>query len=1002
MFNVYADFGNGFIPIYNPVDNDLTIHNPKVTLEVGKSGSFQFEIPPTNLYYSSLQQLKTKVKVDYSDETSEYELFRGRVFTVSINFNKMKTVYCEGLLAYLVDTVQKAKSFGLKEEDTNGNAKRFFRSIIANHNEMMKDEPDKQFTVGDIDFLEGETVIIPGKKDDDDKYYGTSKYEQAIIETIADEWLTTFDYINNVLTDYLGGYLVAWYDQDRKKNIIDYVSDSAIYGDGMIITSMGKKIEFGENLIDLGEELNAEELCTVVIPLGDAVKEKVTTIEKASKEIKNAYKDEEHPRNNYYVYSVKGKEIGIANEWAVKKYGIIIKTHSFENVNNPDTLMKDGVKWLKKNKNIPVKYTVKAVDMRFIDPLTAGTIELGDVVNVVSPPHDIDIQLVCTKIEYDLANPGNNSYTLGTQDNNSLTERYRKDKNKDKKNGSRNGSSGGGAAAAAAAYDAELFAGDAVDWYNSNGDNAILAYEWVASHGRSMLEVFDWYNDHAAGAITTYEWLSEYSAGMEKSLWWYNQWAAGVIKDYQWLSTYSAGMEKSLEWYNQWAAGAIRSYEWLETYGAGMEKSLEWYNENAGGVIRSREWLDENSAGMEKSLEWYNRWAAGAIRNYEWLETYSAGMEKSLRWYNENAGGVIRSREWLDEHSAGIEKSVEWYGQYSSGLIWDHAWITDNYAGAQKAIAWNGTYANAVASDYWWLSGKKAHMTRALNWYDENSYSLASITQLTDSQRAAITSIAKWTGKNDDGTGFYNAFTSVQQSASSSGAIIKFLVSGSTKDKHGNIASLTLNSNVDGSNIKLSATKIQAECKQFLLSGNLKGESSSAIFGGLQAKTITSEGTLTGQALSITGTDGSVMNGGLTVNGGLIVSGGLKIRLKSKDYGITDYVKEKIITSDYIKGIIDSGYILGIIANAKSVSVKNLYATENAYVFKSKDNYPVLTTKWKVDKYDKHTHEYGGKANTYKLYLSHSHKDSLGGTTENGLVNAKMITVEYSGTTKKP
>ena len=429
MFNVYADFGKGFVPIYNPADDELTIHNPKVTLEVGKSGSFQFEIPPTNSYYSKLQQLKTKVVVEYSDDSGESELFRGRVFSVSMNFNKMKTVYCEGLLAYLVDTVQKAKSY-------KGTAKAFFKKIIDNHNSMMVDDPGKQFVVGDIDFLEDQTVIIPGKKDDDDKYYGTNKYEQAIIESIADEWLTTFDYINNVLIDYLGGYLVARYDASRNKNVIDYVSDSDMYGDGVssstgaITPLYGNRIEFGENLIDLNEELNADELCTVVIPLGDTVDEKVTTIEKATN--KTSF-------SGYKVVEINGKKIGIAHEAAVNKYGKIIKTHSFENVNSPNTLMKDGVQWLKKNKNIPVKYTIKAVDMRFVDPFMRKTIALGDIVNIYSPPHDVNINLVCTKIEYDLANPGNNAYTLGSQDT-SLTERYRKNRNKDKKSSGHSGS----------------------------------------------------------------------------------------------------------------------------------------------------------------------------------------------------------------------------------------------------------------------------------------------------------------------------------------------------------------------------------------------------------------------------------------------------------------------------------------------------------------------------------------------------------------------------------
>ena len=60
MFYVYADGES----IFSPFDESLSIFSPKVTLELGKSGSFQFSIPKTNDYYGTLEQLKTKIVVN--------------------------------------------------------------------------------------------------------------------------------------------------------------------------------------------------------------------------------------------------------------------------------------------------------------------------------------------------------------------------------------------------------------------------------------------------------------------------------------------------------------------------------------------------------------------------------------------------------------------------------------------------------------------------------------------------------------------------------------------------------------------------------------------------------------------------------------------------------------------------------------------------------------------------------------------------------------------------
>lgn len=85
MFYVYAD-GN---LIYHPLEETLIITAPRLTLEMGKAGSFQFGLPPNNKFYDSLQKLKTKITVEIDDT----EVFRGRILSETKDSYNIRTIF---------------------------------------------------------------------------------------------------------------------------------------------------------------------------------------------------------------------------------------------------------------------------------------------------------------------------------------------------------------------------------------------------------------------------------------------------------------------------------------------------------------------------------------------------------------------------------------------------------------------------------------------------------------------------------------------------------------------------------------------------------------------------------------------------------------------------------------------------------------------------------------------------------------------------------------------
>ena len=285
----------------------------------------------------------------------------------------------------------------------------------------------KKFEIGTIN-VENHPVRLFGKsKDGDNSESDASEaasttnfnYKQIALDSIADEWQTTYDYIESVLLDYCGGYLRT---RRGKKNGEDvtYIDWLEEYFD-----TSSQTIEFGKNLLDLTEEINPEEVVSVLIPLGD---ENLTIKNAASFSVGDIH----HIAGSNEIYSAS----------AVARFGRIIKTNVFDSVTEVSTLVENAKRYLKEHSLFRSTIEVTAVDLHFINP-GVRSIKLGDKVIVHSPVHGYDQQeLLCTKIEYDLENPANTVYTFGNPKQ-SLTERYRKDKQKR--------SSGAGSAAGAVA-----------------------------------------------------------------------------------------------------------------------------------------------------------------------------------------------------------------------------------------------------------------------------------------------------------------------------------------------------------------------------------------------------------------------------------------------------------------------------------------------------------------------------------------------------------------------
>lgn len=344
--------------LYEPLlqSEGYVIISPSVTKAKNKAGSFTFKIPPTNPLYGSLKKLKSIISV-YKDGNI---FWKGRVLDERKNFNKIKEVTCEGELAFLNDVIIAPYDYSEKGMTIN----EFFQYVMdlyaKNCSEYRKIQPGYVYNV-----------------DSDTRIYPISKTYENVLSTLSSK-----------LIGVVGGVLVFRYQNGV--SYLDYY--------GHISDVIRQKIEFGKNLINLEEYVDATDVYTYLIPLG-------------KQDDAGNYLDISSVNSGLnYIYSKTGLEL----------YGKITKTVEYTDIEDATLLKQKAEAVLADAIKEATTIIIKAVDLRVLG-VDTDTIDVNCLVNVVSPPHGINSNFECTEITFDLSNVANNEYTFGS-DTKSLTE----------------------------------------------------------------------------------------------------------------------------------------------------------------------------------------------------------------------------------------------------------------------------------------------------------------------------------------------------------------------------------------------------------------------------------------------------------------------------------------------------------------------------------------------------------------------------------------------------
>ena len=342
--------------LHDPRIDELKVINGKCGLEVNKTGALSFQIHSLHPYYNLIKKHLSQITLLQDEEV----LFRGRVLNDDVTFEKIKTIECEGVLSYLLDSIQKPKTYTI--DNSTNTIKNCLTTIINNHNSMVDDF--KKFKVGNV------TVTY----DDDNQFRFTANYED------------TLSLINKNLIDNFGGYLIIRYEGNDK--YLDYITDYT--------NVSNQTIMFGENVIDMKTSVKGENIYTAIISEGNQP-------EKGFPPRLSDYTDgtyEGMVKISNYMYNPQG----------VEKYGWLWKHIKYDTYSSR-TLLKNTIAELKRSVDEEFTLEMTALDLHLID-VNIDRIKVGDLIQTISDPHGVNMMMFVKSMTINIDDPSKTSVKL--------------------------------------------------------------------------------------------------------------------------------------------------------------------------------------------------------------------------------------------------------------------------------------------------------------------------------------------------------------------------------------------------------------------------------------------------------------------------------------------------------------------------------------------------------------------------------------------------------------
>ena len=319
--------------IYYQGDEEYVIINPEITVGINQAGMAKFGVPGINPECDSILNRKSMITVF----KNEVEVFYGEARTQTLEMGKAKQVVAVGVLSFLNDSIQPQKNYG---EDIS--AEGFIDKVLAVHNQQMLGVSRKIIRKG--------RIYIP-----DDEHYS--------IPMITDRETTLEAIKKNILDLFLDLYGEELEIRIRHDNNELYLD---IFPFGEITVDNPQVIQMGDNIIDALLEYNAEDIKTVVIPLGAKLEDDGSGFEK-----------------RVTIKTVNNNKEYLVNNETKNRYGAVWTTVIFDDIEEPVDLFTAGSGYLYEKQFENAIFKITAVDLAAVD-ISISPFYLGQRVQLYS------------------------------------------------------------------------------------------------------------------------------------------------------------------------------------------------------------------------------------------------------------------------------------------------------------------------------------------------------------------------------------------------------------------------------------------------------------------------------------------------------------------------------------------------------------------------------------------------------------------------------------------
>lgn len=346
MYSISVKNGSSFVEIQN---DKKKVKDPVLYEALNSCGSLTFEVQIEDDIYDGYERLKSRVLVKEDGAIQ----FVGRLLRTTIDFQNTKKLVFEGEMALLNDVLYPPYEF-------SGSIAEFLTNVINYYN--TKCSTENQINIGRITIADKNNYIARSNTD----------------------YSTCWEAISDKLIDLCGGYLsMRWVlDGNTVYRYLDYLENPG--------AEASQKIEYAKNILDVGQEIDATDICTVLYPFGakdESTGEKVD------------------------ISSVNGGKKYITSN-KLSLFGVVEKVVEFEDVTLPSNLLSKAKAYLEEHDSSITTLTVKALDLHVLDDIYVR-FNVGDTVHVYSKPNSIDTYMMISERTRNLNNPDKDELTLG-------------------------------------------------------------------------------------------------------------------------------------------------------------------------------------------------------------------------------------------------------------------------------------------------------------------------------------------------------------------------------------------------------------------------------------------------------------------------------------------------------------------------------------------------------------------------------------------------------------